>query len=160
MSQAGQDARGGSGPRGRLWRYGPVALWVGVIFFASTGTMAASNTSRVVRPLLLWLIPDITEESLLLAHMTVRKGAHLAEYSVLALLAARAFLTSSKIFLRARWLLSSLALAAAVALLDEYHQSFLPSRAGTIYDSMIDIAGAATALLLLAFRRRPRRAKV
>jgi VanZ family protein len=36
-----------------------------------------------------------------------------------------------------------------VAFLDEFNQSFLPSRTGSIYDVFIDAAGAATALLLL-----------
>jgi VanZ family protein len=38
------------------------------------------------------------------------------------------------------------------ALLDEYHQSFVPSRTASIFDSMIDMAGGLTALLIV--RRR------
>ncbi len=150
-----------SSRRSRLWRYGPVALWVGVIFFASTGNLSAPNTSRILRPLLLWLFPDITEATLLQAHFIVRKGAHFTEYFVLALLAARAFLSSSKPSLRRRWWLASLALVASCALLDEYHQSFVSTRTGTVYDSLIDITGGASALALVALwrarrgRRRP-----
>src|SRR5918999_779050 len=129
-------------PSSLLARYGPVVLWVGLIFFASTGNLSASNTSRIIRPLLLWLFPDITEASLLQAHFLVRKAAHFTEYAVLALLAARAFLTSSGPRLRARWWLAAFALVAAVALLDEYHQSLLASRTGTIYDSLLDMAGS------------------
>lgn len=135
-----------SGWRNRVWRYGPVVLWVGLIFFASTGNMSASNTSRIIRPLLLWLFPGITDASLLQAHFFVRKAAHFTEYAVLALLAARAFLTSSDERLRRRWHVAAFALVAACALLDEYQQSFLPSRTGTIYDSLIDMSGGATAL--------------
>jgi VanZ family protein len=44
---------------------------------------------------------------------------------------------------------------------DEYHQSFLPSRTGTIYDSLLDMTGGAVALTCLALwfavRRRGRR---
>jgi VanZ family protein len=73
---------------------------------------------------------------------------------VLALLAARAFRTSLAA-LSALWWLASFALVAAVALVDEYHQSFLPSRTGTIYDSLLDMTGGAVALALwLATRRR------
>lgn len=143
--------------RGRAWRYGPLLVWVGVIFFASTGNLSASNTSRVVRPLLLWLYPSITEPELLRAHFFVRKAAHFTEYAVLALLAARAFLTSSRAALRNYWPAAALALVAAVALLDEYHQSFDPARTGTIYDSLIDISGGGFALLALVLWRRLRR---
>lgn len=144
-------------PSSFLSRYGPLVVWVGVIFFASTASLSASNTSRIVRPLLLWLYPGISEAELLRAHFFVRKCAHFTEYAVLALLAARAFLTSSKDFLRERWLLSSLALVVACALLDEYHQSFLPARTGTVYDSLIDATGGAFALAVLWLWRARRR---
>lgn len=140
-------------PSTLLSRYGPLVLWVGLIFFASTGNLSASNTSRIIRPLVLWLFPDITEPSLLWVHFLVRKTAHFTEYAILALLAARAFLTSANKKLRRGWYAAAFALVVACALLDEYHQSFLPSRTGTIYDSMIDISGAVTAIALLALWR-------
>ncbi len=116
--------------------------------------MSASNTSRIVRPLLLWLFPDISEERLYLAHFIVRKTAHFAEYAILALLAARAFISSSREPLRRRWLLAALLLTVVYALADEYHQTFVPTRTGSIYDSFIDITGGLTALLLLMLWRR------
>jgi len=145
--------------RGRLWRYGPLAAWIGLIFFASTGNLSGENTSLIVRPLLLWLFPDITEPELLRAHLLVRKVAHFAEYAVLALLAARAFLTSSRPRLRRRWAVVALLLVVACALLDEYHQSFVPTRGGSVYDSMIDTAGGASALALVSRWRARRRRK-
>ncbi|HEX5707606.1 MAG TPA: VanZ family protein [Pyrinomonadaceae bacterium] len=152
--------RGGASEwRARAWRYGPVLVWVGVIFFASTGNLSASNTSRIVRPLLLWLFPAITEAELLRAHFFVRKAAHFTEYAVLALLAARALLTSSRPALKTYWPAFALALVAAVALLDEYNQSLTATRTGTIYDSLIDITGGVFAVCVVwAWRcRRARR---
>ena len=140
-------------PSSLLSRYGPVIVWVGFIFFASTGNLSASNTSRIIRPLLLWLFPDISEASLLQAHFLVRKTAHFTEYALLALLAARAFLTSSNDALRRRWYVFAFALVAAVALLDEFNQSFNPARTGTIYDSLLDMSGGATALALVLLWR-------
>jgi VanZ family protein len=142
----------------RLWRYGPLVAWACFVLFASSSSFSASNTSRIIRPLLLWLFPDITEASLASAHFLVRKAAHFSEYAVLALLAARAFRTSQRERLRRRWWLAAFALVACVALLDEYHQSFLPARTGTVYDSLLDMAGGAAALacaaLWLSLRRR------
>jgi VanZ family protein len=131
----------------RTWRYAPLIIWMALIFFASSNEFSAINTSRVVRPLLLWLFPDITEESLRLAHFLVRKAAHLAEYAILGWLAARAFTGSSREFLRQRWFLSGLILIVLHALLDEYRQSFVPSRTGSLYDSGIDIAGGLIGLV-------------
>jgi VanZ family protein len=128
------------------------------VLFASSGSFSASNTSRIIRPLLLWLFPGISEESLAYAHFLVRKAAHFSEYALLALLAARAFRTSHRRRLNELWWLAAFGLVACVALADEFHQSFLPTRTGTIYDSLLDMAGGATALasaaLWLARRRR------
>jgi VanZ family protein len=124
------------------------------IFFASTAQLSASNTSRIIRPLLIWLFPDISEESLAFAHFIVRKLAHLTEYAILGLLAARAFTTSSREGLRRRWFLYAGLLVIIYALSDELHQRFVPARTGSIYDSLIDITGGFIALSLVAAWRR------
>lgn len=129
---------------------------MGFIFFASTVNFSASNTSRIIRPLLIWLFPGISEERLNFAHFIIRKLGHLTEYAILGLLAARAFSTSSQQLLRRRWFLSALLLVALYAFSDEFHQLFVPSRTGSIYDSFIDIAGGLTALLVLLAWRKAR----
>jgi len=134
--------------RGRLWRYVPLACWIAFIFFASTGAMSASNTSRIIAPIFKWLFPRITEAQLLFVHFSVRKTAHFVEYAVLALLAARAFIPSTRRRLRRHPFIAALALVALVALLDEYNQSFNAARTGTVWDSLIDMTGGATALIL------------
>ena len=146
--------------RARASRYAPLLLWMALIFFFSTGELSAGNTSRIVRPLLLWLFPGISEERIIFAHFITRKIAHFTEYAILALLAARAFLSSSQKPLSRRWFTASLTLVILYALSDEYHQSFVPSRTGSIYDSLIDITGGLTALLSFApWRKRKTRLK-
>jgi VanZ family protein len=139
--------------RERIWRYAPLIIWMAVISFASSNEFSAVNTSRVVRPLLLWLFPNITEEGIGTAHILVRKAAHITEYAILGWLAARAFTGSSREFLRQRWFLASLVLVGLHALLDEYHQSFVPSRSGSLYDSGVDIAGGLIGLVGFAYFR-------
>ena len=112
--------------RGRLWRYGPIVAWSLVIFFASTDSMSASNTSRIIRPLLLWLDPTMSEDKIEFAHIVVRKASHFTEYAVLALLAARAFITSSRHVVRSRWAIAAFLLVALCSSLDELAQSFVP----------------------------------
>lgn len=153
IQQTGGGKLAASSWRRRLWRYVPLAGWVGFIFFASTGAMSASNTSRIIGPFFKWLFPNITEAQLLLVHFTVRKGAHFIEYAILALLAARAFTTSTHERLRQGWFAASLLLVALVALLDEYNQSFNAARTGTIWDSLIDISGGIVALSVFSLWR-------
>lgn len=137
----------------RLWRYVPLLLWLMVIFNASGGRASAANTSRVFGPLLRWFFPNISEDEVYVVHVLIRKLAHLVTYAILALLAARASLTSSQAFLRANWFTFSFALVAVWSLLDEYRQSFSSARTGTIYDSLLDIVGGGTALLLIKLWR-------
>jgi VanZ family protein len=140
-------------------RYGPLFVWMAFIFFASTGEFSADNTSRIIGPLLRWLFPRISEEQLAFAHFLTRKAAHFTEYAILAWLAARAFSTSSGQTLHRRWFLISLALVVLYALSDEYHQSFVASRTASIYDSLIDISGGLTALLLYVLWHKRKRGR-
>jgi len=137
----------------RLSRYGPLVVWAALIFIGSSSVLSGSNTSVVLRPVL-WLFPHASEATLALIHFLVRKAGHLTEYAILALLAARAFRTSSHQLLRTRWFWISLLLVVAYSLSDEFHQSFVPSRTASIYDCMIDSVGGLTALVLLVVRMR------
>ena len=140
-----------------LSRYLPLVAWLVFISFASSDSFNAGNTSRIIGPLILWFFPNTTQETLAAVHVVTRKAAHFTEYAILAFFAARAFRTSPRPALAERWFVAALALVVAYALVDEYHQSFVSSRTGSIYDSFIDIAGGLTALLLI--RRRHNRAR-
>lgn len=78
----------------------------------------------------------------------MRKVGHFTEYAILALLSRRAFVISAKAFIQLHWFELGLLLVASYALLDEFHQSFVPSRTASIYDSAIDVAGGLTVLLI------------
>ena len=132
-----------------LSRYLPLVVWLAFIFFASSDNFNAGNTSRIIGPFVLWLFPNTSAETLATIHFITRKLAHFTEYAVLGFLAARAFRSSSE-----RWFLISVVLIVVYALLDEYHQSFVPSRTASVFDSLIDIAGGLTALLIVLKRSR------
>lgn len=102
---------------------------------------------------MLWLFPNLSETTAKIFQLVVRKAAHFTEYAILALLATRAFRTSSRELLRNRWFWVSLLLVVAYSLSDEFHQSFYPSRTASIYDSMIDSFGGLVALTILRWRR-------
>ena len=131
-------------------------LWTGVILFASTDGFSAGNTSRIIRPLLLWLFPEITEAQLGTVHLLTRKTAHFVEYAILAFLAQRAFITSTRDLLKNHWFAFSLILVMVVAAIDELHQSYVPARTGSIYDSFIDLTGGFTVLVLCRLYQRRR----
>ncbi|HEY0366428.1 MAG TPA: VanZ family protein [Pyrinomonadaceae bacterium] len=132
--------------------YLPLIAWIAFISFASSDNFNAGNTSRIIGPLILWLFPNTKPETLAVIHFITRKIAHFTEYAILGFLAARAFRTSSRPAIGQRWFLICATLVVVYALIDEYHQSFVPSRTASIFDSLIDMAGGLTALLIV--RRR------
>lgn len=134
--------------RGRLIRYAPLILWIGLIMFLSSGQASMPNTSRFIRPFLEFLFPGAPEEILAAYHGYIRKLAHVAEYAMLAFWASRAFSSSSQNLLRRLWFVGSLILVFAVASIDETNQSFVNSRTGSIYDVLIDVFGGATMTLI------------
>jgi VanZ family protein len=132
-----------------ITHYLPLIAWLAFISFASSGSFSAGNTSRIIGPLILWLFPGTSLETLAIVHFITRKIAHFTEYAILAFLAARAFRTSARPAINQRWFLICVTLIVVYALVDEYHQSFVPSRTASIWDSLIDMAGGLTALIII-----------
>ena len=119
----------------RVGRWALVALWMGVIFaFSSRPGYTLPNYGG-------W-------------DVIVKKGAHVTEYAILGFLTARAFYGSQNRNLQSHWFVVGLALVVVYALLDEYHQSFVPGRTASIFDSMIDIVGGLTALAVFRYHKR------
>lgn len=139
-----------SNRRGRFFRYAPLILWIGVVLFASTATASMSNTSRIIRPLLMFLFPNAAEETLTLYHNYIRKMAHFVEYAGLAFFAARAFSGSSVRFLQKFWFVCAFVLVLLIASIDETNQSFSPARTGSINDVLLDCFGGLTMILFFA----------
>lgn len=135
-----------------LSRYLPLLIWLAFISYASSASFSAGNTSRIIGPLVLWLFPSTSVETLAVIHLITRKLAHFTEYAILGFLAARAFRTSPRDSIARRWFLISVSLIVVYALIDEFHQSFVPSRTASVVDSLIDIAGGLTALVLIRSR--------
>ena len=135
-----------------LSRWFPLVAWIIFISFASSNEFSAANTSRIIGPMVLWLFPGTSPQTLELIHFFIRKLAHFSEYALLGVLSARALRTSPNSSLQRRWFLISIALIVVYALLDEYHQAFVPSRTPSIFDSLIDSLGGLAALLVIRFR--------
>ena len=134
--------------RERFFRYAPLILWIGVVLFASTTQGSMSNSSRFIRPLLIFLFPHAPEETLTAYHNFIRKAAHFTEYAGLAFFAVRAFSSSSQKFLQKFWLVASLILVLLIASIDETNQSFNSARTGSITDVLLDCFGGLTMILI------------
>ncbi len=122
----------------------PPVAWMAVMFWVSTDSGSGEHTSRILLPLLRWLLPWATPEALDAAHLLLRKSAHVTEYAILAALWFRAFRRGRNLAPPpAAW--SALLISVGWAALDEWHQSFVPSRTASLTDALLDSAAAALA---------------
>lgn len=136
-------------PSARLWAI--VAIWLLVIFGASSDAGSSRRSSRIIGPIVRWLYPSIDDLQLSQVVGFVRKAAHVTEYGILAVLLWRAIRRSRPApgwSWEGRAALWAWALATTYAATDEYHQSFVPSRSGQWQDVVLDSSGAALGLLL------------
>ena len=114
--------------RTKRWLYYwlPVLLWMGVIFVASSRPSLPCHPNDMV-------------------DLVAKKAGHLSEYGALAFLLWRAISKE-----RGRPALPSFGGAFVLSLLyaisDEFHQTFVPGRTGTLTDVGLDALGALLAL--------------
>lgn len=97
-----------------LWL--PVIVWCGFIFALSS-------------------IPTLPKVGFIWWDFILKKSAHILEYAVLFYLLSRALRGRKNAF----WI--SLVFGLVYAVLDEFHQSFVPGRSSRVYDVGFDLAG-------------------
>ena len=104
-----------------VWRWSAVILWMGVIFALSAA-------------------PSIATPLEALYDFTFKKVAHVTVYGILTVLlfwALRIHITH-----KGRALVTAALVAVLYAFSDEWHQTFVPGREGTLRDVAIDAVGA------------------
>jgi VanZ family protein len=127
----------------------PALAWAVVISGFSTGVFTSENTSRIIVPVLHWLLPHASQATLFRLHHIIRKCAHFTEYFILSLLILRG-IRAGRRDARVGWALAAIAIVVGYAALDEFHQSFVPGRTAAVTDVLIDTTGGIAAQLLAA----------
>ncbi|MDI6791269.1 MAG: VanZ family protein [bacterium] len=103
----------------RYWL--PVYLWAGFIFYLSSLSVVPGPSLD---------IPGLD------------KAAHLVEYTILAILLARALKNSDSKGLSNNWGSLTIVIAILYGITDETHQYFVPLRESDVYDLLFDSLGA------------------
>jgi VanZ family protein len=132
----------------RYWL--PVVLWAAVILAASSDLFSSRNTGSLLESLVVAIF-GYRPEGFPLMHAALRKLGHLAEYAVLGGLAFRAARGDGHGFAM-RWAVTAVAVALVVAGIDEWHQTFVPSRTGSPSDVVLDTVGASLAQMIVRIR--------
>ena len=134
----------------------PVVLWTVIIALESSSGSAA-NTRPLLEGLMVWVFGQLDPVSFDRLHTLLRKGGHFLGYGIFGFLWFRAFAATFPNGTRLIWAGLAIACTFLVASLDEWHQSFSPSRNGHFGDVVLDTCGA---LLLVSMAmvaiRRPR----
>jgi VanZ family protein len=136
-------------------------LWMAVIAIESSDYLSTAHTSRILYPLLHFLF-NMDLAHFEVWHHYIRKTGHFAGYFILSVLLFRAWKATLRLpsLWAMRWATIAFFMSAWVASLDEWHQSFLPSRTGAIRDVVLDSAGALTAQFLIFFYWRRKSMRV
>ncbi len=139
----------------------PSALWLAVIVLESTNLGSSENTSRILYPIFHFLV-SMDPVRFAVLHHVLRKIGHLVGYFTFSVLLFRSWRGSFP-RLSTPWCLQWATLAFSstvlVASLDEWHQTFPPSRTGLLSDVVLDSGAgfAAQIAILLILRARASR---
>ena len=132
-------------------------LWLIVIAIESSALLSSHYTSRILYPVLHFLF-GMDWLRFQYWHFYIRKGGHVVGYAILSILLFRAWRATLPAVNDAKWAFRWANIAflgtAFVASLDEWHQSFLPSRTGRVQDVILDTcAGLGAQILILLWVR-------
>lgn len=143
----------------------PVAVWLGIIRFESTGYASAQNTFRLLYQTLTLLFGRVNPRMVFELDHALRKSGHFIGYAILSGLTflalrntyrdrvlssvRRPWGTSLSDWWRLEWSLIAMLLTAATASLDELHQTYLWSRTGRWQDVVLDSSGAVLLQVLI-----------
>lgn len=140
----------------RIKNWIPAIIWILVIFCFSTDNFSSENTGSILEKIFGGLLNYIHHDAIPMFHLLVRKMAHLTEYFILAVLTYAGCRSRRLPRWNWRWVLTTMIIVGVCALLDEFHQSFVPSRTASLQDSLLDISGGLCGLgfiFILAFMK-------
>lgn len=133
----------------------PLALMAG-IFFSGSDVASAPRSSSALQRLFESIAPafaqGITPDQWEALNVAVRKMGHFTSYALLAFLVLRA-VWGLRGRARGGAIVAGL-IAVGFAAVDEYHQSFFPSRGASVADVLLDSVGVLAGLGVYALWAR------
>lgn len=128
-------------------------IWLILIAIESTTWLSSDQTSRILYPIF-HFFTGVDRAHFTIWNYYIRETGHVVGYFVCSLLlfaAWRVTLRAANDFRRwaFRWAAVAWVMTAAVASLDEWHQTFLPGRTGRFRDVVLDSSAAFAAQILI-----------
>jgi VanZ family protein len=132
------------------------AIWGLFIFMTSTKTFGSANSNSVLLGLLRFLGFDVEQGTVRVINLALRKSAHAVEFGVFGYLLYRALADPLREGMQTSRAWLAMSIAASYAILDEFHQSFVPGRGASLLDCGIDMAGVLAAILIVQLQVKNR----
>lgn len=135
-------------------------LWLIVIAIESTQYLSSAYTARILYPILHFLF-GLDPARFAIWHHYLRKTGHFVGYFTLSILlfrAWRATLPLASVW-ALRWAGIAFFMSAFVASMDEWHQTYIPTRTGAVSDVILDSTAALVAQIVIFFSLQMRRAQ-
>ena len=132
-----------------LRRWLPVAVWAGVVLYASTSVGSDNHTAGILRTILSWFNPDLGLATLTEINYGTRKTAHVVQFLVYSLLVWRGLRLEPALETSPRRLaLWTIGSAVVLAFASEGVQLFSPLRNALFTDVFLDVSGAVAGTLI------------
>ena len=126
----------------------------------STNLLSATNTSRILYPIF-HFFTGVDPVRFVLWDYYIRKIGHFVGYFGLSVLLFRSWRATLPFANPSRWSMQwariSFFMTALVASLDEWHQTYLTSRSGSLHDVLLDSSAALIAQILIFLLLNPAR---
>lgn len=154
------------GDRKEVWKaWLPSIIWMGVIAIESTAWLSAANTGRFLYPIFHFLF-GVSRVRFAVWNFYIRKSGHFVGYFTMGFLLFRSWRATLPQFSNKRWGLRwsfrwswvAWLMTTFIASMDEWHQTFIPGRTGTVHDVVLDSSAAFVAQIVwfLVLRQPPR----
>jgi VanZ family protein len=115
---------------------------------------SGQNTSAITKPIIHWLLPEMSATNVNMIQQLLRKFGHVIEYYVLGLLLFHAFRKFSGGVQPWRQTIPAVIVLLLCAVGDELHQFFVSGRHALVVDVGIDTVSGVIALMVSTLRRR------
>lgn len=132
----------------------PPILWMIFFFPVLNRFLGSPAIYRALLTVFDFFFQDISASSIEVPYIIIRKSIHFVEYAILTFLLFRAFRGDSPEKWETRWAVYSGVITIIYGFLDEFLQTFVPTRNGSILDSVINSAGVLFALGMIGLKAK------
>ncbi|MFC2161159.1 VanZ family protein [Acidobacteriota bacterium] len=132
----------------------PPILWMIFFFPVLNKFLGSPAIYRALFYVFKIFSPDVSAVSVEVPYIIIRKSFHFVEYAVLTFLMFRAFRGKNLWKWDIRWAVYSGVITVGYGLLDEFMQTFVSNRNGSIIDCVVNSIGVIFALYVLFLKTK------